>query len=539
MSWKSPSKLFNGDHAEMARRWANRVQRDLFQRIRRRPVRGASLPQLEWNRRFLPDHFSRPPSMMHAWLCERLDRLRGRRGTKLNVIAPRGGAKSTIGSLAYPLRCAVENTEPLIWIVSETSDQAVGHLENIRLELTDNDDLCGHYSGCCERGRTWRRERLHLKNGCVLEAFGAGQRLRGRKTRWHRPSLIVCDDLQSERATWSNLARERDWEWFNGMLLKAGAKHTNILYLSTAFHREAVALRLTKTTGWDSRVFSALTQWPERMDLWDAWAELYHDLDREDPQSDAMSYFQGHRAEMERGAELLWPEEEDLYALMRMREDEGRLTFEREKQGRPADPEQTEWPESCFEDTAWFDEFPENLAIRTMALDPSKGNNARRGDYSAFVMLGVDEDGVLYVEADLQRRPTTKIVADGLALLQRFVPHAFAIEANHFQDLLAREFMAEAERRGLAGVSPVLLTNTTPKGIRIRSLGPLITRRRVRFRRRSPGTSLLVSQLRDFPDPHSHDDGPDALEMAVRVAADMLRAAPDDSLAGMDRLMFD
>ena len=36
----------------------------------------------------------------------------------------------------------------------------------------------------------------------------------------------------------------------------------------------------------------------------------------------------------------------------------------------------------------------------------------------------------------------------------------------------------------------------------------------------------MVEQLRDFP--HAdHDDGPDALEMAVRLAAEMLNREPD------------
>jgi hypothetical protein len=42
---------------------------------------------------------------------------------------------------------------------------------------------------------------------------------------------------------------------------------------------------------------------------------------------------------------------------------------------------------------------------------------------------------------------------------------------------------------------------------------------------------MLVDQLRDFP-LASHDDGPDALEMAVRLADETLlgRHAPDDGL---------
>ena len=120
---------------------------------------------------------------------------------------------------------------------------------------------------------------------------------------------------------------------------------------------------------------------------------------------------------METGAELLWPEKEDLYSLMRMRVDEGRTAFEREKQNSPIDPERCEWPEEYFDHHIWFDQWPEQLQMRVVALDPSKGADARHGDYSAYVLLGVDQHGVLHIEADLARRPTPQHGAAGRALV--------------------------------------------------------------------------------------------------------------------------
>ncbi len=51
----------------------------------------------------------------------------------------------------------------------------------------------------------------------------------------------------------------------------------------------------------------------------------------------------------------------------------------------------------------------------------------------------------------------------------------------------------------------------------------------MRFKSDSPGTRLLVDQLREFPS-GDHDDGPDALEMALRLAAEMLSGVPTDGL---------
>jgi predicted phage terminase large subunit-like protein len=134
--------------------------------------------------------------------------------------------------------------------------------------------------------------------------------------------------------------------------------------------------------------------------------------------------------------------------------------------------------------------------------------------------LAIDGEGRLFVEADLARRPTPQIVADGVELYRRFRPHAFGLETNAFQDLLGDEFVRAFRAAGLGEVAPWTLENYAPKAVRIRRLGPLLAQRRLRFRANSPGTKLLLNQLRDFPC-GDHDDGPDALEMAVRLLNEM------------------
>ena len=128
----------------------------------------------------------------------------------------------------------------------------------------------------------WRENAVRLSNGVTIEAFGTGQRIRGRRRRADRPTLIVCDDLQDDRHIESSLARDHSRRWFHGMLMKAGTKRTNVVNLATALHREALAMELHATPGWTSRVFQAIERWPDRMDLWDQWERIYADLERPD-----------------------------------------------------------------------------------------------------------------------------------------------------------------------------------------------------------------------------------------------------------------
>lgn len=487
-----------------------------------KPLERTDESLVAWGQRYLPAHFAKPPSLLHRWLGDQLDLMRESRGLKVNVIGPRGAAKSTVATLAGVLRAAVEGSEPYIWIVSDTKDQAQSHLENVKTELLENRELAEAYPIAVGRGPRWQAGGIELRNGVVIEAYGTGQRIRGRRRRSHRPTLVVCDDLQNDRHIASAVQRDASSQWFHGTLMKAGTKETNIVNVATALHRDALAMRLGQTAGWASKTFRAIVRWPHDMELWREWETIYCDAERADAVGDARAFYEANRFALHTGAEVLWPEEEDLYTLMVMRVQSGHPAFEREKQGSPIDPTRCEWPESYFGEHAWFAEWPKRMTLRVIAIDPSKGSDARTGDYSAIVMLGVDEQGVLHVDADLERRPTAQMAADGVTHYMAFQPNAFGVEANQWQQLLAGEFVAEFARQGVVGMTPCEIHNHTNKAMRIRRLGPYLSQRRLRFRRGSAGAALLVDQLRDFPI-GAHDDGPDALEMALRLAEEVWR----------------
>ncbi|MBQ9127677.1 MAG: hypothetical protein IJY15_07955, partial [Thermoguttaceae bacterium] len=66
---------------------------------------------VEWSQFFLPHYFTLPVSKAHRWFAETVEANAARRGFKLNFLAPRGAAKSTLGALAYPFREALEGRE--------------------------------------------------------------------------------------------------------------------------------------------------------------------------------------------------------------------------------------------------------------------------------------------------------------------------------------------------------------------------------------------------------------------------------------------
>src|SRR5262245_26525137 len=183
--------------------------------------------------------------------------------------------------------------------------------------------------------------------------------------------------------------------------------------------------------------------------------------------------------------------------------------------------EGAEWPAEYFPDSLFFTDWPHDAwACKVAALDPSKGKDAKTGDYAAFVLLCVDAEGTLFVEADLTRDLTAEALADqAVDYSRRWHPDLFAVEANQFQHLLSVLIRQSASKASVL-VPTVEIDNRVNKQVRIRRLGAYLQAGRLRVRD-TPGGRLLVDQLREFP-VGPHDDGPDAAEMAVRVAAELL-----------------
>jgi predicted phage terminase large subunit-like protein len=229
-------------------------------------------------------------------------------------------------------------------------------------------------------------------------------------------------------------------------------------------------------------------------------------------------------------AKVLWPERDSLYDLMMIRAATGTAAFNSERQNDPLDPNLCEFGPEYFDyDGFYFDDWPtlNGFQCRILSLDPSKGQDSRRvramgdkirmPDYWAYTLYGKTYNPTIYVEALLGRGPTEEIVATGVDLLEHFKPDLFAIETNTFQELFCVLFERQCEERSIPCPTWPVVNQSLPKEVRIRRLGPYLYRHEFRFKRGSAGTTLLIQQLKDFPQA-SHDDGPDSLEMAQRAA---------------------
>lgn len=204
------------------------------------------------------------------------------------------------------------------------------------------------------------------------------------------------------------------------------------------------------------------------------------------------------------------------------RRDLGPRRFSQEYEAQFTDIEGATFPGAYFEHI-WASEanWPTAFEGSTLYLDPSLGKEAKQGDDQAIIFAGISS-GLVWVEAWLIKLPPMELVGLFATLYGRLQPTWAGIESNGFQTLLQPLLNAWCSQHGRAPVPVVMLNNSTKKATRIASLDAWLAPEagydvgKLRIRR-TPGGERLIEQLQMFPDTGFHDDGPDALEGAIRL----------------------
>jgi predicted phage terminase large subunit-like protein len=472
-------------------------------------------------------------SKAHEEIFEILQKMSNERGQKAAIAAPRGIGKSTIISLAAVLHGVCSGREKFIAIFSETADSAQQIMENIKKELTENRKLAMDFPDVFEsegspRPPRWTATEIETRNGVKVKVFGSNQSPRGVKFGKERPSLVVLDDLESFRNTNTKDVRDKLRSWFLKAVLNIGTEKTNYIFLGNIHHSDCLLAEFTnpdKQPNWTSRIYKAIISEPKNKDCWERWATIFYGkpnctFENQSGPEAAKKYFECCKHEMLDGVELLWPERWQYYDL-RLKYEEDPISFKSEYQNEPLDPNTRIFNVDEFK--FWNENYSSKDAlIRSMgqeaefigACDPSMGDDLKRGDYSAIVIIGWDKNAraMYVVEADIRRRKPDQLIEDIIAFHSKYRFRKFAMEANSGQEFLIQQLEKRcADVRKFIPVERI--KNSQNKIQRIQSIQPL-TKSILQF---SKEHRLLLEELRDFPKA-DHDDGPDALEMAIRIS---------------------
>ena len=488
-----------------------------------------------FGRAYFPHYFSKPSPEFHRELDAIWQQgvLKGRYpltaadtkmisrlpGTRRAVAAPRGHAKSTNLTFKGTMHSTLYGYKHYPIIISDSSEQAEGFLDNIRVEFEENTAILEDFGVLA--GSVWRSNVLLTKTNIKIEAIGSGKKIRGRKHRNWRPDLIILDDVENDENVRTPEQRKKLKDWFDKAVSKCGDDYTDIIYIGTLLHYDSLLAKTLTNPAYRSIKYKAVIQFSQADDLWQQWETIFTDLSNDDRESEALAFFQAHKEAMLEGTQVLWEEKLSYYDLMVMRVSEGEASFNSEEQNEPINPD------DCLFMEEWFDYYNEaevNFGDPAFDffgfIDPSLGKT-KRSDFSAIVTLAKHRSsGYMYVvDADIERRHPDRIIADVLAK-ERWLRASFGhgyrklgAETNQFQWFLKEELAKASAKAGL--YLPIEeVQQTSDKVMRIQTLQPDVKNKYIKFNRRH---KRLLEQLTQFP-MGAHDDGPDALEGARSIA---------------------
>lgn len=450
-------------------------------------------------------HYVRSPekSLLHKFLFSRLPEiLRSSEGINEATAAPRGEAKSTLVTQLFTLWCVVTGRKHYAVIVMDSIDQAYPMLEAIKAELEFNPRLKTDFPEACGQGRVWQAGTAVTANEVKIQVAGSGKKLRGLRHGPYRPDLAVLDDIENDEQVRNPEQRDKLETWLKKAVLALGGagQKFDVIYIGTILHYDSVLNRTLNNPFWHATKFKAMLEWPDRMDLWDRWEELY----RNDGAEVAEAFYQAHKDEMERGAVTSWAAR-GVLALMKIRARDGHATFDSEYQNDPVSGEDAPFAKSM---KFWTD-LPSDL-VYFGALDPSLGKAGASRDPSAIIIGGYQrETGKLYiVEAQIKKRLPDLIIEDVIRLHRQYRCKLWFVETVQFQEFLKDELVKRSAARGIPvparAVKPV-----SDKLLRIETLQPHMANGLILF---NESQQTLVQQFRHFPKA-DHDDGPDAVHM--------------------------
>lgn len=450
-------------------------------------------------------HYIRSPekSELHAFLFSRLPEIiRSPKGENEAVGAPRGEGKSTQVTQLFTLWCIVTGQKHYAVIVMDSIDQAYPMLEAIKAELEFNPRLKTDFPEVCGQGRVWQAGTIVTANDVKVQVAGSGKKLRGLRHGPYRPDLTVLDDIENDEQVRNPEQRDKLNAWLTKTVLPLGGvgQKYDVIYIGTILHYDSVLNRTLNNPFWHGIKFKAMKRWPDRMDLWDRWEELF----RNDGEMVAEAFYQANKDEMERGAVTSWAAR-GVLALMKIRARDGHATFDSEYQNDPVSGEDAPFAKSM---KFWTD-LPSDL-VYFGSLDPSLGKAGASRDPSAIIIGGYQrQTGKLYiVEAQIKKRLPDLIIEDVIRLHRQYRCKLWFVETVQFQEFLKDELVKRSAARGIPvparAVKPV-----SDKLLRIETLQPHMANGLILL---NESQQTLVQQFRHFPKA-DHDDGPDAVHM--------------------------
>lgn len=433
------------------------------------------------------------------------------------IAAPRGFAKSTAITHSYVLSTLLFRERKFVLLISGTEAQAILFLNDLKNELKDNDSIHLLFGAPKFLKDAETDIIVEMQDGHRFRvmAKGAEQQLRGAKWAAKRPDLIVCDDIEEDECVINKERREKFRKWFFGALLPLRSDTGIVRVVGTILHMDSLLERLMPEYQLaEKRKLRELVVQPLRT------STLYR-----------LPWLSvKYRAHDDSWEHLLWPEKRT----------QDWLENEREKyraQGLPEVYSQEYLNVPIDESTAYFkraDFVPRldddrKFGLRYYIACDLAISEKDRADYTAFVVGGLDERGVLHiVQVIRERMHSLEIVDTIFALETLYHPEVFAMEEGQISKSIGPFLHNEMLKRG-SFPNIIGMTPTQDKMQRAQSIRARMRARGIRFDKEADWFQTFHDELVRFPR-DKHDDQVDAFAYLGLILNRMIEAPTKQEL---------
>lgn len=218
---------------------------------------------------FHPEHFDRRFTERHRQLFSILDN--PERPQKILVIAHRGFGKTTIFNFGIPSQSIVFAKDKFIIPLSASATHCIQQSENLKRELQSEAAIKKVIGDV--KTDTFSKECWVTGNGTMIMPRGSGQQVRGQKFGKTRPSLLICDDMETTEMVMNEERRAMFKMWFFSDLLNSidrAKKNWRIIVVGTILHQDALLQHLREDPTWTTVEFPLCDEnlnsyWPDFM----------------------------------------------------------------------------------------------------------------------------------------------------------------------------------------------------------------------------------------------------------------------------------
>ncbi len=432
------------------------------------------------------------------------------------IAAPRGHAKSTAITLCYALATIVFRQRQFVLMVSDTYEQAVLFLQELKRELQDNEDMQGLFGIKGFPKETEGDFVVEFEDGyqARIMAKGSGQKVRGLRWQGKRPDLIIGDDLENDEIVMNQERREKFRNWMFGALIPCKSPSGIIRIVGTILHMDSFLERIMPKDWAKETIVEPLKDSSPKK-IAGVWKSIRY------------------RAHDEDFSHILWEQRFPKKTLLETRsmfvEQGNPEGYYQEYLNKPLDPSTALFKMADF---LPMDEQDRKKAKNYyIGMDLAVSTKERR-DYSVFVVGGVDEFGILHIVNVIRDRLDSKDVVDMLFSLQnRYKPVAFFLETGIIEKSLGPFIKSEmAGRNSYPNIET--FPTTKDKIARARSINARMRSEGVKFDKSKEWYHEFEHEVLTFPRDR-HDDQVDALAW-LGMGLDKLVEAPTEEAIDLE-----